>query len=420
MTVPLRPQLRPLEVLPAGSQDEVLFVLRDPEGFGKALVVPYGAAVLAMLMDGDHTLEEIQSEFQQQSRAQVPLADLEQIVRRLDEAYLLVGQRFERHYRQQVEGYLANPVRPASHAGQAYPADPDELRYQLGRLFAQDGDPATVDADQCSDKRQLCAVISPHIDLHRGGAVFARAYRQVARHSDAEVFVIFGTAHHPMEEQFCVCRKDFATPLGTVSTDREFIHRLAEHLGSSVAGRQVDPFADELAHRVEHSIEFQAVFLQYVLGRERPLRIVPVLVGSFEEFIGGGTEPDESPELQAFLAAVRAAAEGLPRRICYISGADLAHVGQQFGDQWKLDRQRLHEQAEDDRKLLEAVCRCDPAGLFAHVAGQQDRRRICGLPPTYVMLQVIRPAHGELLKYDQAVDPQQTSCVSFAAVAYYR
>jgi len=54
-----------------------------------------------------------------------------------------------------------------------------------------------------------------------------------------------------------------------------------------------------------------------------------------------------------------------------------------------------------------------------HIAAVQDRNRICGLAPTYTMLQAMQPARGEILKYDQAVATDRTSCVSFASVAFY-
>ncbi|MEX0979055.1 MAG: MEMO1 family protein, partial [Pirellulales bacterium] len=106
--------------------------------------------------------------------------------------------------------------------------------------------------------------------------------------------------------------------------------------------------------------------------------------------------------------------------ICYISGGDLAHIGQRFGDRAFLDAARLKQQAEDDRRLLETACLADPQALFDYVAEQKDRHRICGLSPTYTMLEVMRPARGELLKYDQAVELDGTSCVSFASLAFYR
>ncbi len=107
-------------------------------------------------------------------------------------------------------------------------------------------------------------------------------------------------------------------------------------------------------------------------------------------------------------------------KVCYVSGADLAHIGQQFGDEWIVDEDRVKEQADDDRKLLEKVCRSDPAGLFSHVAEQYDDRRICGLPPIYALLRVMGPARGELLKYEGVVDGERTSCVTFASVAYFQ
>jgi AmmeMemoRadiSam system protein B len=223
-----------------------------------------------------------------------------------------------------------------------------------------------------------------------------------------------------MRQLACVSQKDFQTPLGVVQTDRQFAERMAEHLAGSVAGRELDLLEDETAHRHEHSIEFQVVFLQYLLGGKREFRIVPILVGSFQEFITEGISPDQTPELEALVAAIRAAAAAHGPGVCYVSGADLAHVGRRFGDEWLLDRGRLDEQEEDDRRLLEAACGGDAAAVFEHVARQEDRRRICGLGPTYLMLRAVEPARGRLLRYDQAVEEDGTSCVSFASVAYYR
>jgi len=420
MTIPLRPRLRPLEIVQVGPTDELLFTLRDPEGFGETVVMPYGAVLLATLMDGQRTLAEIQSAFQSRTGAAAPLSDLETIVRRLDDAWLLAGDRFDRYRREQIENYLGCPVRPASHAGGAYAAEPDALRRQLADCFTCEGGPGAVHLGASLDRHQLCGIVSPHIDLHRGGPTFAWAYKTLVEHSNADLFVIFGTAHNATAQLFCASRKDFDTPLGVVRTDRQFIDRLAAELATSVAGQQVDLLADELAHRFEHSIEFQATFLKYVLEQNREFHIVPVLTGSFNEFLTGGGSPDHSPEVQAFVAAMHTAAAEHPGEICYIAGADFAHIGRRFGDEWLLDEHRLAEQSEQDRRLLETACRCDAAGFFSHVAGRGDRSRICGLPPVYTMLEVIGQARGEVLKYDQAVEPDRTACVSFAAVAFYR
>ena len=44
-------------------------------------------------------------------------------------------------------------------------------------------------------------------------------------------FIIFGTAHAPMENPFCLTRKDFVTPLGTLNVDKELVWR-ARSIGS--------------------------------------------------------------------------------------------------------------------------------------------------------------------------------------------
>ena len=108
-----------------------------------------------------------------------------------------------------------------------------------------------------------------------------------------------------------------------------------------------------------------------------------------------------------------------PGRVCAISSADLAHIGQRFGDREFLTPERLKEQAECDRQLLAAACSPDADAFFQQIASHQDRDRICGLSPNYTMLEVTRPNRGELLRYDQAVELDGTSCVSFASAAFY-
>ena len=134
-----------------------------------------------------------------------------------------------------------------------------------------------------------------YISRKRGGSSFAWAYKKIIEESQADLFVIFGTAHNPMRNLFSVTRKHFETPLGTVETDRRFVAQLASKLKALPGGHELDLAADELAHRHEHSIEFQAVFLQYLLGDRRPFRIVPVLTGSFHDFVAQNISPANSP-----------------------------------------------------------------------------------------------------------------------------
>jgi len=422
MTPAQRPLLRPLEIYPLSDEQEQ-FVLRDPAGIATAVVLPLGAAVLASLMNGRRTLRDLQDGFQEQTGCPVALADVEQLVLQLDQHYFLQSDRFQSYWREHVQGYLELEVRPAAHAGGAYEGEPELLRAQLARLFtcpAGPGKPRSAPPTK-SDKGALCGVLSPHIDLHRGGPTFAWAYKRVVEESEADLFIVFGTAHSPMQNLFSVSRKHFATPLGVVPTDLAFIDALAGELDEIAgAGESQSLFEDEIAHRHEHSIEFQAVFLQYLLGQKRPFKIVPILTGSLHEFYEDGLEPIDDTQVRDFISALREAVEQYPGKVCYISGGDLAHVGPRFGDPELLTAARLRELRKDDHKLLGQACAADAEGFFAHVAECGDRNRICGLAPTYAMLKAMQPSYGELLRYDQAVDKNANSCVSFASLAFYK
>jgi AmmeMemoRadiSam system protein B len=177
-------------------------------------------------------------------------------------------------------------------------------------------------------------------------------------------------------------------------------------------------FEDELAHRREHSVEFQVVFLQYLLGARREFSIVPLLVSSFHDFIQSGTEPIDDPEVARFVAAVKEAEAASGKKVAYIGGIDLCHVGPQFGDPGPVLDATLADVLRFDEGLLRRAEAADASGWFGHAAGVKDRYRVCGLSATYTMLHAMGPASGRLLKYHQAVDAQRTCCVTLASVAY--
>jgi MEMO1 family protein len=422
-------------MFPHGPESEGNFVLRDPRGLARTVVLPTGAAILISLMNGRRTLDEIRVEFQHTVGQRIDIAEIEKLVLQLDELYFLDSLRFATYELRTEEDYLELTVRPAAHAGGAYHGEQMGLREQLGSLFTREGGPGILPWEGVKspspvlggghnpeirrggafqNESKLCGVMSPHIDFHRGGSSFAWAYDRVVTESPAGLFVILGTAHTPLKSFYSVSRKDFDTPLGKAATDRQFIDQLAERLGN-----RDDVFRDELPHRHEHSIEFQALMLQYVLGGRRDYRIVPILVGSFHPFVQHGRLPNESPAVAEFIAALRETAIESGEEVCFVGGVDMAHIGQQFGDPDLLSDERLKSQWADDQNLLTKACAGDAASWFEHVAAQGDANRICGLAPMYTLLETVRPQRGELLKYDQAVADDRTSCVSFASVAFY-
>jgi len=185
-----------------------------------------------------------------------------------------------------------------------------------------------------------------------------------------------------------------------------------------LAGRYKDGdlFEQELLHRNEHSIEFQALFLAWALGTIG-YQVVPILVSSFHEMVLSGETPAYDPRVGGFLEALRTELEAESRRVLIIAGVDFAHVGKKFGDSFSADEKIAQWVKHEDLALIENIKRGDPDGFFADIAKDRDARKVCGLAPMYTQLELLRDHSARLLMHDIAMEPQTESAVSFASLA---
>ncbi len=407
-----RPKLRPIQARRVDLRGQPFVELDDSLG----LVCPpvripaerFHSVVRRF--DGTAALPDIQADVLRRTGRLIPSGELQDLVEHLDRTMVLDGPTF-RAFRDE---YRRLGIRPAALAGRSYAGTPRALKAQIDGLFAHErgaGEPRIGGRRPSEGHAPLRGILSPHIDFHRGGPVYTWAYRELIERSDAEIFVILGVAHQYCRNRFALTRKDFETPLGLARTDRPFVDRLA-----ALAGDEL--FDDELAHRTEHSIEFQVVFLQHLLADRPDVAIVPILVGSFHDLLLDGTEPIDDPEVRRFVEALRAAEAASGKKVAYIGGIDLAHVGPEFGDPRRVDDATLAQVRRFDQAMLDRASAADPAGWFRTAAEVENRWRVCGLAATYTMLHAMGPASGTLLKYDQAVNPERTCCVTFASMAY--
>jgi AmmeMemoRadiSam system protein B len=410
MPAPERPRLRPLSARRHDSEGQSVVVLVDPQRFCPApIILPSDVYEhVARRLDGTNTVEDLQRLIRAATSLSVDLAFLSGLIAELDRSLALEGPTFEAA----VQGFRDADERPPALAGRSYDSEPRRLAAELDRLFRSRGGAGrlALPAPKPAAGPRLRAVVSPHIDFERGGPVYTWAYKRLVEESDAEVFVILGVAHQFCRSRFVLTRKDFATPLGPARTDRAFVDALARECGDHL-------FADELTHRTEHSIEFQAVFLKHVL-KDRPFTIVPILVGSFHDLIRRRVDPLTDPEIARFIAALKEAERASGRKVAYIGGVDLCHVGPEFGDPERVDGALRATIRKFDRSLLDRAEAVDPEGWFRTAADVGDRWRVCGLAATYTMLHAIGPSMGEVLRYDQAVDERGRGCVSFASMAF--
>ncbi len=403
------PKLRPLQPALIRHQGQDLLSLSDPLGLshGRILVTPDVHFIMA-LCDGNHSLSDIQYEYTRRFGTLLLSSRLNKVISDLDLNLLLDNHRFREHKKEIEQEFKRSQVRLPSHAGQAYPADPEALRRQIDAFFSSPDGPGPLATS--SQRKTPKALMAPHIDLRAGGPCFAWAYSELARSARPDSFVILGIGHFPMQSLFTLTTKDFATPLGVLRTDKEFVQSLINNYPG-------DLLADEFAHRNEHSVEFQTVFLRYIFPND-DISIVPILCSSFDEMIAANRQPIEDPRVKHFVQAIKLAAARCKRRLCFIAAVDLSHVGQRFGDTGPLSAATEILLENEDREMLKYVENLDAPGFFASVAKNNDRRRICGFPAIYILLNLVAPAAARLLRYDKSVDHATQSIVSFASVVF--
>jgi MEMO1 family protein len=401
---PVCPRLRPgLVAAPDGDPRHVyiqdrLRITREP------LRLTHVEFQWARLINGKRSPRDLQAEAMRlASGLLTPLDQIEDLLRRLDEALFLDNQRFR--------DYLHGPEREPSCIG-CYAAEPDLMRQQLGALFTLPGASGPPGEPGCrtASEGRIRAVLAPHIDYARGGASYSWPFKEVVERTDASLFVIIATSHYS-PERFTLTRKNFKTPLGTVPTDQGYVDHLERLYGDGL-------FEDPIAHLPEHSIELEVAMLQYVFEGKRPFRIVPLLVGSFHDCVATGTEPGEREDIQRMVAALRQVEAELAEPVCYIISGDLAHIGPKFDDPDPVGEPFLSESLKQDHAILQQAEQVNARGYFEMIAAEGDRRRICGLPPTWTTLAAVQPQRSRLLHYGRYVHPRGHESVSFASMVF--
>ena len=405
------PKLRNINIFPVQSSGQTLLCLQDPQNISeKALLLPPPLYFVVSLFDGQHSALDIQTEYMRKFGEFLYTEKLQEIIIQLDENFFLEGERFQEALKDKEESFKKGSVREAVFAGKSYEANPDRLRSQLEEYFIGSDGPGVL--GEKKGMNGLKGVVAPHIDFQRGGFCYAFAHREVWERNSSRCFVIFGTAHTPMQNPFCLTRKDFITPLGALNVDRELVDAIQSRCSE-------DLFKDERVQRSEHSIEFQCVFLQYLYPELNSLKIVPILCGSFHEAVEKRISPAEFGPIRQFIDALKESVLSLGREVCYIASADLAHMGLQFGDQQGMSEYGLRVLSHEDQEMLEYAEKMDGEGFFSAISKESDRRRICGLPAIYSMLKTLDAKGGKVLKYGQAFTRETQSVVTFASLAFY-
>ena len=402
------PKLRPIDIQSTVQRGQPVLLLRDPlQLSGNYVVLPETLGPALAMLDGALALNDIRLGAMVSYGLVYPDELLQYLIEVLDENFMLENARAAAAHERDLTAYRTAPFRLPAMAGLSYPADPAELR----RLF--DGYLRQVNgAGGAVLNGAGRGVFSPHIDYHRGGPVYAAVWQQAAAMAQAaELVILLGTDHYSMDDRLTLTRQSYATPYGLLPTDTALVDALAEAIGPDAA------FRGELRHRGEHSLELVATWLHHMRGG-RPVALLPILTGSFADFIAGRGDPAGDAALAAFLATLRQRAWGQGRRVMVVASGDLAHVGPAFGgaDVDAAGRVALR-QADDE--LLQQLAAGSAAGFFAAIRRVEDRNNVCGVSPFYLALRLLGDVEGQVVAYDQCpADQRHTSLVSVCGMVF--
>jgi AmmeMemoRadiSam system protein B len=386
-----------------GDDGEVAIQVHDPtqHALGTFTLTP-PAFFLLTQMDGDHTLTEIEAAFASQFGQTLPAEKLTNIIAQLSEARLLEDEVFDEYYQRLVDEYRQAPTRVMRGGQQFETGDQTQLGEQLDQML-NDGQ-----AHDCPGPAR--GLIVPHLDFPRGAPCYADGYRTLAEHCPAQRFVILGTNHFGQAMTVSATGKDFATPLGTLPNDRDFLDRVQTQLSADLCEHELD-------HAREHSVELQVLLLQHLFA-DRDIRFVPFLCTT--PCGPGGVQPTDGNglNLKSFADALRQCLEQDDVPTCIIAGADLSHIGRFFGDDHDLEQPWLEQVAEGDRKFLAHVLTGNAEALASHVTSTGNPTRFCSVGCIYTLLTALPESKPSLLRYHQAVVKDWENCVTCATLTF--
>lgn len=407
-------KLRQIEVLSTEISGRPVIALRDPAGISEGtLCLPRAAAFILQFFNGTCSCLDIKAEYMRKHGQFLFDEDLNALISQLDEHHLLENENFLNHKKEVEQAYRVCPIRAAHHAGKSYEGDGEKLYRQLEGYFSNITQQPDIDASRSNGKENISGLIVPHIDIRAGGECFALAYTELSRAELPNLCVILGTGHGGCERLFSLTRKDFQTPLGIFRSDSAFIDDMTSRT-------ETDFLSDELIHKTEHSIEFQVVFLQFLMRKlgldPDSIRMVPVLCSFGYEDL----DPERSGSVfEEFTTALKTGLKKYHEKVLVIASADLAHLGPRYGNVTGLSDRDLRVLEAEDAETIRYMTEQDVEGFVAAIRRDRDKRNICGFAPISAMLEVMPPSRGRLLKYDVTCMDQQGSHVSFASVVFH-
>ncbi len=393
------PRLRmDLDFMPSPVEDRPGLLIRDSLQYSEAVLVIPPALVQALVcFDGAQTELDLRARLVELTGQLDVGAIAEHLRRVLSQSGFLQDEAFARMREERQREFAESPARLPAHAGSAYPEDAAELSDLMRqRIGTPEEGPAPL------------AIAAPHVSPSGGWESYRAAYTALGPELRDRTFVILGTSHYGAADRFGLTRKPYTTPFGETRPAGDLIEELA---GQPAA------LMEDYCHAIEHSIEFQVVFLQSLFGPE--IRVLPILCGSYAHSIYRGGLPEENEGVARFLEALGEIHARERERLVWVLGIDMAHMGRRYGDEFtaRANEDRMRTVAERDERRIERMNAGDARGFWELVRENRDDLKWCGSSPVYTFMKAVPEARGTLRHYQQwNIDEQ--SVVSFAGMRF--
>jgi len=250
-------------------------------------------------------------------------------------------------------------IRPPAVSGRFYPDDPAQLIREVDSF---------LDFPQ-NEKIRARACMVPHAGYKYSGHVAGAVYGQLEIPNRV---ILVGPRHYPRGASLAILSEGaWQTPLGPAPIDQAMAAKIIS----------VCPLLreDEVAHRLEHSLEVQLPFLQRLASS---FSFVPIVTGTvqFKELESLG---------HAIATVIRSEAEP----VLLVASSDMNHYQSDAITRVK------------DRRAIEQIVALEPRALFDTV--RSDDISMCGYGAAVVMLTALRElgaSRAELLAYATSGD----------------
>lgn len=396
------PRLRSnLDFMPSPAADRPGLLVRDTLQYSDSvLIIPPLLVHGLEFFDGERSELDLQAELTQLT-GDLQMGDVARsLAGALSKAGFLEDEAYEQMRETKQRLFTESAVRLPAHAGSAYPDELPELKATMASYMEGSGDHAAAEP--------LLGIAAPHVSPEGGWKSYRAAYGQLTPDLADRTFVVLGTSHYGEMDRFGLTRKPYQTPFGVTRVDLDLVNELAA---------QPAVLMEDYCHAVEHSIEFQVLFLQSIYGPG--VKILPVLCGSFGRSIYEGGKPEDDEGVKRFLGALGEISAREAKRLFWVLGVDMAHMGARYGDGFSATagQDEMAAVSERDALRIHEIEKGDADGFWERIQENRDDLKWCGSSPLYTFLRAVPEARGTLRKYEQW-NIDERSVVSFAGMSF--